>query len=478
MEPLNLVGPTYTSRSLNFDASRLINMYPEASESGQSKDVAMLVGAPGLKLFATGSGGGVRGSIKFSSTIAFVVMGGNVYYLTTLGALSLIGTIANRPTPVSMASNGVVIMLVTGPEGYVITPNTTNPSMSTVAQISDPDFLGADRVDYVDGYFIFNQPGTSKFQITSLLSTDIDALDFASAEGAPDLLISLVVDHREVWLFGETSTEVFFDSGNPDFPFERIQGAFIQQGCAAKNSPCRFADSIAWLTINEDGLGMVVKSQGYQAIRISTHAVELAMQSYSRIDDAIGFAYQQEGHNFYMLTFPTAQATWVYDQLTQLWHERAWRDPLTGQLLRHRANCKVVFAGKVLVGDWELPRLYHWDLNTYTDNGDLLPAIRQVPHKASDDNTYNFYKRLWLDMETGVGLNGTGQGSDPQVMLSWSDDGGHTFPAWTERWASAGKIGETRRRVRWKRLGRSRDRVFRFTITDPVKRILIKAGVA
>jgi hypothetical protein len=151
------------------------------------------------------------------------------------------------------------------------------------------------------------QPGTQQFQITQLLTTNIDPLDFASAEGAPDLLISLIVDHREVWLFGETSTEVFFNSGNADFPLERIQGAFIQQGCAAKNTPARFGGSVVWLTANEQGQGMVVKAQGYQPVRISTHAVEYAINQYASIDDAIGFSYQCEGHSFYVLTFPTAQ---------------------------------------------------------------------------------------------------------------------------------------------------------------------------
>jgi hypothetical protein len=471
MQPLPFIGGSYTARSLNFDASKTINLYAEASGSGQSKSIAMLIGCPGTRRFATLAGGGVRGCIRFSAAISVVVIGANVYTVTTAGVGTLIGSIDFDVTPVSMASNGQVIMLVTGAFGYQVNP--TAPT--AVAQITNTAFLGADRVDYIDGYFVFNKPGTAQFQITGLLTTNIDPLDFASAEGAPDLLISLLVDHREVWLFGETSTEVFFNSGNSDFPFERIQGAFIQQGCAAKNTPARLGNSVAWLSANEQGQGMVLRAEGYQPTRISTHAVEYAIAQYSRIDDAIGFTYQCEGHSFYVLTFPTANATWVYDDNTQLWHERAWRNPADGSLNRHRAQCVMAFSNKIIVGDWENPYLYIWDLDTYTDDGGILPAIRQVPHAASPDNCWQFFHKLWIDMETGVGLNGTVQGSDPQVMLQWSDDGGHVFG--TEVWATAGKIGDRKRRVNFRRMGRSRDRVFRMTFTDPVKRIFIGAGV-
>lgn len=470
MEPLQFIGAAYTARSSNFDASRLVNLYPEASGSGQSKTIAMLIGCPGLKRFATLAGGGVRGVLRFSAAVSIAVVGANVYKVTTGGVGTVIGTISYATTPVSMASNGTVIMLVTGSDGYEV-----NPTSNTVTQIVNSAFLGADKVDYIDGYFVFNKPGTQQFQITQLLSTNIDPLDFASAEGAPDLLISLLVDHREVWLFGETTTEVFFNSGNTDFPFERIQGAFIQQGCAAKFSPARLGSSVVWLSSNEQGQGMVLKAEGYQPTRISTHAIEYAINQYTRIDDAVGFTYQCEGHNFYMLSFPSGNATWVYDDNTQLWHERAWRDPANGSMNRHRAQCVMAFANEIIVGDWGNPYLYILDLDTYTDDGGILPAIRQVPHVASADNTNFFVHKLWIDMETGVGLNGTVQGSDPQVMVSMSKDGGHTFG--TEMWASAGKIGERTRRANFRRMGRARDLVLRMTFTDPVKRAFLGAGI-
>jgi hypothetical protein len=478
MRPLPFIGGTYLSRSRNFDCQRAINLFPEASGNGQSKSIAMLLGTPGLVIFAALAGGGVRGCIRFSATQAIVVVGGNVYSVSIAGVGTLIGTVVPRLTPVSMANNGITIMLVTGAEGYVITPNDAAPASGTVVQITNPAFTGSDRVDYMDEYFVFNKTGTQQFQITGLLANTIDPLDFASAEGSPDLLISLIVLQRELWLLGSNSTEIFFDSGNADFPFERIQGTFIEQGCAAKNSPAKLTDpsgaSMAfWLTADDRGQGMAVKTAGYQAQRISTHAEEFAWAQYGRIDDAIGYTYQQEGHSFYMLTFPTANATWAYDTGTQLWHERAWRNPVTATLNRHRSNCQMAFAGKVIVGDWENGNLYSLSLDAYTDNGDILPAIRQAPHFASADNTWSIFDRFWVDIETGVGLP-TGQGSDPQVMIEWSDDGGHTFP--NQQWVSAGKIGEYRKRAVLRRCGKSRDRVWRVSITDPVKRVLIGAG--
>lgn len=472
MQPLPFIGGSYLSRSRNFDAQRAINFFPEASGSGQSKSIAMLIGTPGTVLLSTLAGTGVRGCIPFSASQSIVVVGGNVYSMTTAGVGTLIGTIVNRTTPVSMASNGITVMLVTGPEGYVVTPNIT-PALSTVTQITDAAFTGADKVDYADGYFVFNKPGTGQFQITGLLANTIDPLDFATSEGSPDLLISLLVNQREVWLFNTGSTEVFFDSGNADFPFERIQGAFMEQGCAAKNSPAKLNETVLWLSSDDRGQGMVVKANGYRPQRVSTHAEEFAWAQYARIDDAIGYSYQQEGHTFYVLTFPTGNATWVYDDNTQLWHERAWRNPVTAALERHRSNCMMSFGGKIIVGDWENGNLYTLNLDVYTDNGAILPAIRQAPHFATADNTWMIFDRFWVDMETGVGL-ATGQGSDPMVMISWSDDGGHTFP--NEVMVSAGPIGKYRARAVVRRAGKSRDRVWRVTITDPVKRILIGAG--
>jgi hypothetical protein len=468
MSQFPFVGPSYSARVKNLDAQQCINLYPEMG-SPTSKTVAALIGTPGLSLWITLAGGNVRGVMRFNATTSIVVVGTNVWKVLSDGTSTLLGTILGGSTPVSMASNGTTVMLVTGTKGYFITPDTGG-----FAQITNTAFTGADVVYFIDGYFIFNKPGTGQFQITSLYGTDIDALDFATAEGSPDLLVTLIVDHREVWLLGENSAEVFFNSGNADFPFERIQGAFIEQGCAAKFSAAKMDNSVFWLSADDRGQGMVMRAVGYQPQRVSDHALEYAIGQMSRIDDAVAYTYQQEGHSFYVLNFPTANQTWVFDAATNMWHQRAWRNPSDASLNRHRAWCQMAFTNENIVGDWENGNLYRLDLDTFTDNGAPIPRIRACPHLSDPDYRWQIFDTLQIDMQTGVGLP-SGQGSDPKAMLQWSTDGGYSWS--NELWASVGKIGERRTRVRWRRLGRSRDRVFKVVITDPVRVAIVGASV-
>ncbi len=468
MAQFPFVGASYAARVKNLDAQQCINLYPEAG-GPNSKNIAALIGTPGLSLWLTLAGGCVRGVMRVTPALAVVVVGPNVYTVNTAGVSTLRGNIPDGTTPVSMANNGQAAMIVTGPTGHALDLNTF-----VLTQITDVAFQGADKVDFVDGYFVFNKPGTGQFQITQLYSTDIDDLGFATAEGSPDLLISLIVDHREVWLFGENSTEVYFNSGNADFPFERIQGAFIEQGCAAKNSVAKMDNRVFWLSSDDRGHGMVMAAAGYTPQRISDHALEYAIGQMGTISDAVAYTYQQEGHSFYVLNFPTANQTWVYDAATNMWHQRAWRNPADGTLNRHRTACQMSFINENIVGDWENGNLYKLDLDVYTDNGALIPRIRTCPHLSDPDYRWQVFDELRIDMRTGVGLV-SGQGSDPQAMLQWSNDGGYTWS--NEFWAPMGKIGERRVRAVWRRLGRSRDRVFRVVITDPVAVAFVGASV-
>lgn len=465
MPDFPFVGGAYQARSRKFDAQRAVNLYPEVSESGPgpSKSPIALIGTPGLALWSTLAGtGGVRGLLRFSPTVAVAVVGANVYRLDTAGTGTQIATIDPGTAPVSMASNGTLVAIATGAALYFVDP-------ATGALTNAP--YAADRVDFIDGYFVFNEAGTGRFRVTQLYGPAIDALDFATAEGAPDNLVGLIVDHREVWLFGQASAEVWFNSGEPDFPFSRIQGAFMEVGCAARNTIAKLDNSVFWLSADERGQGMVLRAAGYQPQRISTHAIEHAIGQYARIDDAVAFTYQQEGHAFYVLTFPTADRTWVYDAATNLWHERAWRNPTLGTVHRHRAQCQMAFAGETIVGDWQTGKLYRLDLDVYTDDGAPIPRIRTCPHMAADQRLH-FFHAMQVDMEVGGGIPGNGQ---PQAMLRWSDDGGWSWS--NEVWASIGRLGERRTRVRWRRLGKSRDRVFEVTITDPVKVVIVGASV-
>lgn len=464
-----LVGGSYNGRSPSFDAQRTVNLYPEVTESKTSRTPAVLIGTPGLEIWETLAGGGCLSSIVFDDNTAVFHVGTNVWKLDAAGTATLLGTtIATSKTVTSMAYNGFIIMLVMPEAGYFI-----DPVAGTVTWISDPDFLGGDTVDYIDGYFVWNHTGTGQFQCTQLYGTDIDPLDFATAEGSPDGLMSLIVDHREIWLMGRSSVEVWVNVGGADFPFQRIQGAFLEVGCAAAHSVAKMDNSVFWLASDVRGFGTLQRAAGYSPQRVSNHAFEYAVNNYSRIDDAVAYTYTQEGHSFYVLSFPTANATWVLDASTGEMHERAWRNPSTGLLNRHRSNCQINFAGETLVGDWENGNVYRLGLDVYTDNGDILPAIRVFPHIAGDGKL-QFHHALQVFMQTGVGLV-SGQGSDPQAMLKWSDDGGYTWSS--EHWTTIGAIGATRTRARWRRLGRTRDRVYYLSITDPVKRVILGADL-
>lgn len=461
------VGGSYRTRSSFVDASETINLYPEISnKSGTSKAIAALYGTPGLKLWKNFAGGAVRGMHRFTSTLSVIIVGTNVYTVTNLGVSTQVGTIDTNTTPANMDDNGTVIMIVTGKFGYFL-----NMTTLILTPIVGDTFTGADTVQFIDGYFCFNKPSTGEFQITGLYSTNIDALDFATAEGSPDNLLSVLVDHREIWLFGEVTTEVWFNTGSTDFPFARIEGAFIEQGTAAKFSPVKMDNTVYWLGADKLGQAIVQKAVGYTPQRVSTHALEFAIASYPRIDDAIGYAYQQEGHNFYMLSFPSANVTWCYDSATEEWHKRAWRNPADASLNRHRSQNHMAFAGMNLVGDWQNGNVYQLDLNTYTDNGDILPAIRVTPYNYADGR-WMFFSRIYIDMEVGVGLP---DNSDPSIMLDWSDDGGNTYG--NEIIASAGQLGNRRLRQTFNRLGKSQMRVWKVTMTDPVKRAFIGADM-
>ena len=465
-----ILGSTYVARSVNAADARMVNLFAEVLQEG--KEAAYLQRCPGLLNLATIGYGPIRGLWSFSSdtTTAFVVSGNSLYKIDTNYNATLLGTIAGTG-PVSMADNGIQLFIAANGPSYIYNNNT-----NAFAPITDPDFPGAVTVGYLDGYFVFNEPDSQKIWITQLFDgTSVDPLDFASAEGSPDGVVGLIVDHREVWVYGTNSVEVWYDTGASDFPLQRIQGAFNEIGCAAPYSIAKMDNGLFWLGADARGQGMVYRANGYTGQRISTHAVEWHIQQYGNLSDALAYTYQQDGHSFYVLIFPSANTTWVYDVATQTWHERAgWSN---GAFTRHRSNCQMAFNNKVIVGDYENGNIYAFDMDTYADNGQIqkwLRAWRALP-PGQNNLKRTAQHAMQIDLESGVGLN-LGQGDDPEVMLRWSDDGGHTWS--NEHWAKVGKIGEFYRRVWFRRLGMTlklRDRVYELSMTDPVKTAVMGA---
>lgn len=461
-----ILGASYVARSINAADNRMVNLFPEATpDNGQT--AAFLNRAPGLEYLQTVGTGPIRAlwAHQTNGSDFYVVSGNEVYKMSTMtGDPILLGTVSGTG-PVSIADNGTQLFFACNPDSYIY-----NEVTNVFQQITDPDFPGAVTVGYLDGYFVFNEPDSQRVWVTSLLDgLSVDPLDFASAEGSPDGLVGIIIDHREAWLFGTDSVEVWYDAGLPDFPLTRIQGAFNEIGCVATFSIAKLDNGLFWLGTDARGQGIVYRSNGYTGQRVSTHAIEYAIAQYSDISDAVAYTYQQEGHAFYVLTFPTGNATWVYDVATQAWHERAgW---LNGVFTRHRSNCQCNFLGNTIVGDFENGNIYKMSLDVYSDNGDVQKWLRSW--RALPTGTNNLkrtaHHSLQLNCESGVGLN-DGQGSDPQAMLRWSDDGGHTWS--NEHWSPMGKIGAYYQRVFWRRLGMTtklRDRVYEVSGTDPVK---------
>jgi hypothetical protein len=457
-----ILGSAYVTRSPNAADNRLINLYPEIVLEG-GKEPAFLRRSPGLRLLAYVGNGPIRGLWTFGD-YAYAVSGSKFYKIDDAWVVTEKGTVAGSG-PVSMVDNGTQLFIAAGATGYIYNANT-----DVFAQITDPDFPGATTVGFIDGYFVFNEPNSQKFWVTALLDgTSVDPLDFASAEGSPDDLVSLIVDHREVWLFGQTSVEVWYNAGLPDFPLSRIHGAFNEIGCVAPFSVAKLDNGVFWLGADARGRGIVYRSEGYNGKRVSTHSVEWQIQQYVDISDATAYTYQQDGHSFYVLNFPTADITWVYDVATQAWHQRAgW---LNNEFTRHRGNNQMSFNGEIVIGDYLAGAIYAYDPTVYTEAGSVQKWLRSWRALPTGQNnlTRTTQHSLQLDCESGVGIDGVGQGVNPQVMLRWSDDGGHNWS--NEHWKSMGEIGRTGTRVIWRRLGMTmklRDRVYELSGTDPV----------
>lgn len=460
---LPLIGAAYRSRSLNVSAQRAVNCYLEAGSDGAP---IALYGTPGTVLKATLGTGPVRGAIA-AGGYAWFVSGNEVYRLSSSYASTNCGTIGTSSGPVSMSANDTQIIIVDGVAGYIIDMAT-----AAVAAISDPDFPnGVTQSAYQDGYFIVAGNNSGQFFINETPNNGNlwNGLDFASAEGSPDNTISLISDHRELWLIGSDSAEVWVNTGNADFPFERSGNVFVEHGCAAAFSLDKMDNTVFWLGSDSRGSGTVWRANGYTPARISTHAIEYAIGQYSRIDDAFAFAYVQEGHSFYCLTFPTGNQTWVFDAASGEWHERAWFNSLDGSLNRWRPSCHAYAFGAHLVGDFENGNIYALDLDAYTDNGLPIKRIRSSM-TLNRDQFRQFYSMLQVVMETGVGLE---DGSDPQLVLRYSDDYGHTWS--NEKTVSMGKVGEYSKRAIFRRLGSAYNRVFEISTTDPVRFSVINA---
>lgn len=416
---------------------------------------------------STSVGAVVTASISTTTMTVTAVTSGTLYVGQTVQGTGItVGTII---TALGTGTGGAGTYTVS--DSQTVSSTTVYGLNWSVLPSTDGAFTGATTVDIVDNYFVYNRPDTQQWGASGLLSPISSSLSFGSKDGSPDDLVALIADHREVYLMGESSSEVWTDVGAFPFPFQRIPGTSTQHGIAAPFSLARFGNSFAYVSRNNRGEAQIMQMNGYVPTRISTHAVENSITG-QYIDDAIAWTYQLEGHECYVVTFPTIGLTWAYDLASGMWHKWLYTNN-KGEYERHRGNCCAVFQGSVYVGDYENGQIYKLDRQNYTDNGQTIRRLRRAPHLVADLQR-QYFEELQIQFQPGVG-NSTEPGQTPQAMLRWSNDGGSTWS--NEHWTSIGKIGAFKNRAIWRRLGWSRDRVFEVCVTDPINAVIISANL-
>lgn len=465
------IGPTYQLRTVNADCQRCVNLYPELNELKTATDgeIGALMPTPGLRLLGTCGSGPIRGVYTASTGGMVIVSGSEVYRVGYGWTFTRIGDLLTNTGRVSIADNGTQIMIVDGANGYIVSLVTAE-----LTRITSDAFPGANTVAYQDGYFICNNPGTGQF-FWSALNNGLswDALDFITAEGSPDATLAVVSDRRQLWVLGQKTVEVFYNSGG-DTTWNRIDGAFAQYGLGATHTALGYNNTVVWLGGGEKGAGIVWMANGFTPQRISNHSVELAIKSYGDVSNATAWTYQHQGHAFYVLNFPNAEVSWVYDIATGQWHERAYLG-LDGNFERHRAECYAFGFSEHVVGDYANANIYALDHAYFSDNGRALVRLRRSAH-LSANALRMFVSKFQLICRVGTGLDGSPSvGSDPQVELRYSDDYGNTWTA--PRSKPLGWIGQYAKRVIWRQLGSSRNRVYEIRISDPVDVAILGAEV-
>lgn len=467
-----LTAGAYTSRAVAASAQRAVNLYQESNPPDAEAPVAQYP-TPGLTLLAVAPEASWRCLYAASTGQLYGCAGQGIYAIDGNWALTYLGSVTSTGTPVSMIDNGLVLIIVDGTQyGYTIVLNT-----NAFAQLNDSAFFGSPRVDYLDTFLLFSQPGTANlYSSPSDYEPGIafDPLYIAAKSGYPDPLQGVITMHRELWLIGTLTTEIWYDAGAPDFPFAILPGTFIEHGCVAPYSIIKAGLTVFWVSKDLRGQAIVMKGHDYQAQRVSTFAIENEWQTYPTLADCVTMTYQLEGHTFIDFVFPTANKTWSFDDTIGLWHEKAWTDN-DGRLNRHRANCAAFAYGKAVCGDWQNGNLYFFDLNNYTDNNQPVTRLRGYPHLL-DDNKRVMYDQFVADMQAGEDL-GTVDGSTdqnpPKISLRWSDDRGRTYGNYVQQ--SLGGIGEYLTNAQFRRLGLGRDRVFELSWSVPTKTVLMGA---
>ena len=439
------VGSSYHLADTKAAIQSAINCYPERLDG----DNWRMVGAPGEVLVAA-LGGEFRNQRDCGGRW-FVVAGATLYEQQTNGTNTVRGTLLTSTGFVGMADNKTQLAIVDGANLYIY-----NLTSDTFAQVTAPAWRGSDDVWELDGYFIFVDPETDQFYLSAIDDgTSLDALDFTSADSAPDNILAHCVSHRQALFFGDLTGEFWINSGGSavEFPFVRYQSYTLDVGIVGKRALTVAADTVFWVGKTRRGSGIVYMLAGNQPQRVSTIAVEQAIASSNDVTLATMWAYQVEGHEFVAVNAPGLTTTWVYDAALQQWHERGEWDAGWQPL---RSAHHIAFDGEIYAGD-SAGNLVRLDNSVNNLNGRVMVRERTWPHLVQPSLEPITFAGLEMAMKTGYGGN---------VTLQISNDGGQTFGPPLIR--SLGAIGRWMQRIRWLGLGTASNRVFRLRCSDDV----------
>lgn len=461
-----LFGIGQASKSPYVTAKQLTNVYAEIRPAGEKSQIVGY-GTPGYTLFASLGDTPPRGGIEFEkNNVDYVVHRGVLYEVNNAGVAVSRGTLLTTSGRVSLAHNGVQVMIVDGTYGYIY-----NTQTNVFAQITDVDFpVNPTTCTYLGRRFIASFRASSRFYVSDLDDgLSWDALNFANAESNPDAIVEVYASNGQLHLLGDISTEFWGNSGTVDFPYTPLQGTATEWGLAATWSIAKFDNTYACLIKNRMGEVMIAQMVGYLPKKISTLDLDAIINRYATVSDATAYSYMLGGHAMYVISFPSAGATWLYDASTGIWSK------LKGYgITRHRGEFSMGLGGKTIIADYSNGNLYKLDADALTDNGTMIE--REIVGETISTQSLEFisFDNLRIDMQTGVGIS-SGQGENPQVMLQISRNNGNTWGA--EMWKTAGKIGEYGIRTEWRRLGTCRSFTPKIRMTDPVKFCVVSACI-
>lgn len=461
-----LFGLGQASKSPYVTAKELQNMYAEQRPQGE-KSIIVGFQTPGQALFTDFGATPARGGMEFDAlNSAFIVHRGVLWEVNNAGVQTNRGMLLTTTGRVSMSDNGTQIMIVDGQFGYIY-----NTVTNVFAQITDVDFpANPVTVTFLAGRFIVNLVDSSRFYVSDLYDgLSWDSLNFANAETSPDPIVAVLASNGQLVLFGTRTTEYWGQSGTLDFAFTLIQGTATEWGLAATWSLAKYDNSYAGLFKNRMGEVMVAKIAGYLPEKISTVDFDSIINGYMDVADASAYSYMLGGHPMFVINFPAAGFTWLFDGSTGIWSKLK-----SFGLTRHNGEFGFSFLNRTLISDYNEGRLYTLSANELTDNGASIERSITSETVALPGLEWLSVDCLRLDMEVGVGTT-VGQGSDPQIGLEVSRDNGKTWGA--QMWKTIGAIGEYLLTIEWRRLGTARNFVFRFTVTDPVNLVLVSACV-